>query len=99
MRPGYPNEGSSKLVKQIPANSKYYAVFDLTSGFHQVHLPEEYRDLFSIVLQNGKFRYKVLPQGTNLSPDIFNIVTDGELRKSRMDLKEHGRFVDCGLKL
>ena len=62
-------------------------MFDLTSGFHQVYLPEEYRDLFSIVLQNGKFRYKVLPQGTDLSPDLFNIVTDGELRNQEWILK------------
>merc|ERR1711954_176700 len=79
--------GSSQLVKRIPANSQYFVVFDLTSGFHQVHLPEEYRSLFAIVLQNGKFRYKVLPQGTNLSPDLFNIVTDGELRDKEWILK------------
>ena len=86
-RPGYPNEGSSQLVKRIPANSQYFAVFDLTSGFHQVYLPEEYRSLFAIVLQNGKFRFKVLPQGTNLSPDLFNLVTDGELRDKEWILK------------
>ena len=28
----------------------------------------------------GKFRYKRLPQGTSISPDVFNLLTDGELR-------------------
>ena len=74
-------------MRRIPPNSRFFPVFDLTSGFHQVKLPEEYRDLFSIVLQNSKFRYKRLPQVTNLSPDIFNIVTYGELRKKEWIFK------------
>ena len=79
-RPGYPNEGSAQLIKRIPADARCFAVLDLTSGFFQCALPEAYRDLFAFVLPMGKFRYKRLPQGTSVSPDIFNLLTDGELR-------------------
>ena len=70
----------SQLIKRILPEDKFFAVVNLISGYHQVELPEEYRDLFAIILVTGKYRYRRLPQGTNLSPDIFNIVTDGEVR-------------------
>ena len=52
----------------------------MSSGYFQVELAEESRDLFCIVLPQGKYRYCVLPQGGAISSDYFNIATDDELR-------------------
>ena len=35
----------------------------------------------------GKYRFTVLPQGTSLSCDIFNIISDGGIRKVEGHLK------------
>ena len=67
-RPGYPNKGSGQLIKRILPETKYFVVFDLTSGFHRVLLPEVYCNLFAIVLAMGKYRYKHLPHGTMSLP-------------------------------
>merc|ERR1712008_669916 len=40
----------------------------------------KYRDLFTILLPQGKFRFARLPQGSSPAGDIFNIVTDADLR-------------------
>merc|ERR1711954_87160 len=65
-RPGYPNEGSTQLIKRIPADARCFAVMDLTSGFFQCELPEKYRGLFAFVLPMEKLHYKRLPQGTSI---------------------------------
>ena len=79
--PGHPNESSSHLLKRLDPDSKYFAALDLTSGYHQIYLPEKYRDLFCIVLPSGKYRYKRLPQGVSPATDLFNLVTDKDLRE------------------
>ena len=52
----------------------------MSSGFLQIELHEDSRDLFTIILPYGKFRYKVLPQGTASSPEVFNIATDERIK-------------------
>ena len=75
----------------------------MSSGYHQVNLHEDSRDIFQIVLTQGKFRYCVLPQGASVSSDYFNICTDPDIRgtpglyKNIDDvLVEIGRRVDFG---
>ena len=82
-RPGYPMEGSALLLKRLEPEDTMFATIDLSSGYHQVPLAEESRDLFSIILPQGKYRFTVLPQGTSSSCDIFNIVTDGDIRNKK----------------
>ena len=36
--------------------------------------------MLSIILPQGKYRYTCLPQGLNVSSDIFNLLTDPEIR-------------------
>ena len=61
-----------------------FASVDMSSGYHQVAIHPESRDIFSIVLPAGKFRYCTLPQGSSISSDYFNICTDDEIRGRRM---------------
>ena len=41
---------------------------------------EESRDLFAIILPQGKFRFCVLPKGSSPASDLFNIVMDTDIR-------------------
>ena len=55
---------------------------DFSSGFSQLPLAEESRHLFNIILPWGKYRYCVLPQGLNVSPELFDINTADEIRNT-----------------
>merc|ERR1711940_465986 len=79
-RPGYPMEGSAAILKKLNPDEGYFCTIDLSSGYHQIELAEESRDLFAVALPNGKYRFTVLPQGTSSSCDIFNIITDVGIR-------------------
>lgn len=52
--------------------AKYFSVLDLFSGFHQVPLEEDSRDITSFSTSEGSFRWKVLPFGLNVSPNSFS---------------------------
>ena len=71
-----PNEGSCNILKRLNPQDIYFSCVDMSSGFSQIELHEDSRDIFTIILPYGKFRYKVLPQGTASSPEVFNIATD-----------------------
>ena len=77
---GYPMDGSSHILKRLEAEDTCFGVIDLTQGYHQCTVAESSRDLLSIILPQGKYRYTCLPQGLNVSSDIFNILTDPEIR-------------------
>ena len=55
---------------------------DFSSGFSQLPLAEESRHLFTIILPWGKYRYKVPPQGLNVSPELFDIHAAEEIRNN-----------------
>lgn len=52
-------------------DAKYFSVLDLTSGFHQIPLHENSRNITSFSCEKGSFRWKVLPFGLNISPNSF----------------------------
>lgn len=52
--------------------AKYFTVIDLFSGFHQVPLDEQSRDITSFSTEKGQYRWKVLPFGLNVSPNSFS---------------------------
>ena len=56
-RIGHPLDGSSHILKRLNPEDKFYAVSDLSMGYHQLKLHPESRDLFSIVLPSGKKIY------------------------------------------
>ena len=55
-RPGVPVEGSTQLLKRMNPAHRYFGVLDMTSGYNQIQIPEQYRDLFTIILPQGKYR-------------------------------------------
>ena len=78
--PNIPNEGSSAHLKEIDPNARCFATLDFSSGYYQIQIPGKDRDLFAFVILQGKFRFCRNPQGTKPAGDIFNVVTDEELR-------------------
>lgn len=52
--------------------AKYFTVLDLFSGFHQVPLEEDSRDITSFSTSNAAYRWKVLPFGLKVSPNSFS---------------------------
>ena len=52
----------------------------MTSGYHQVRVDQESQNLLSITTPMGRYRYTILAQGISSASDIFNLLTDGDLR-------------------
>lgn len=51
--------------------AKYFSIMDLYSGFHQVPLSQESRDVTSFNTSSGSYKWKVLPFGLSISPNSF----------------------------
>ena len=81
-RPEHPLEGSWGILRRLDPQDKYFAAVDFSSGFSQLPLAEESCHLFNIILPWGKYRYCVLPQGLNVSPELFDINTAEEIRNT-----------------
>lgn len=52
-------------------NTKYFTILDLFSGFHQIELEKESRELTSFSTDRGIYQWKVLPFGLNIAPNAF----------------------------
>lgn len=52
--------------------AKYFTVLDLFSGFHQVPLHPDSRDITSFSTHNASYRWTVLPFGLKVSPNSFS---------------------------
>ena len=81
-RPVWPTESSSQLLRHISPSAKYFISLDLTSGYHQVRVDQESQNLLCITTPMGRYRYTVLGQGITSASDIFNLLTDGDIRYS-----------------
>ncbi|KAK9722049.1 Integrase zinc binding domain [Popillia japonica] len=52
--------------------SKWFSVIDLISGFHQISLEEESRNITSFSTDSGSYRFTRLPFGLSISPNSFS---------------------------
>merc|ERR1712105_547766 len=81
-RPEYPLDNSSSILKRLNPQNRYFCAIDMSSGYSQIPLSEECRDMFTILLPQGKFRFTVLPQGLSVSPELFDLSTAPEIRNT-----------------
>ena len=51
--------------------AKYFSCLDLISGFHQIELEEESKDITSFSTDKGSYRFKRLPYGIKIAPNSF----------------------------
>lgn len=52
--------------------AKYFSILDLYSGFHQVGIEKDSRDITSFSTDKGSYCWKVLPFGLDVSPNSFS---------------------------
>lgn len=52
--------------------SRYFSVIDLQSGFHQIELEENFREMTAFSTNKGQWQFKRVPFGLNISPDGFS---------------------------
>ena len=70
-----------QILDDIGENKpKFFSTFDLQSGFHQVPLDEDSRNLTGFLTPFGKFRYKTMPQGISGAPNSFQSLLDALLK-------------------
>lgn len=67
----YPLPRMDDILDELGDN-KYFSIIDLKSGFHQIELTPDCRDMTTFSTQAGSFRYKVLPFGLKVSPSAFS---------------------------
>uniref|UniRef100_A0A158P4M0 RNA-directed DNA polymerase n=1 Tax=Tetranychus urticae TaxID=32264 RepID=A0A158P4M0_TETUR len=56
---------------EVVRNGKYFNIFDLAQGYHQIELPPDERVKTVFVTPDGKYHYKRLPMGLAAAPFIF----------------------------
>uniref|UniRef100_A0A158P5H3 RNA-directed DNA polymerase n=1 Tax=Tetranychus urticae TaxID=32264 RepID=A0A158P5H3_TETUR len=66
---------------EVVRGGKYFNIFDLAQGYHQIELPPGEREKTVFVTPDGKYHYKRMPMGLASAPFIFqrlmNKVLDG----------------------
>ena len=79
-RPIWGSESSSQLLRRISPQARYFACFNAISGYHQIRVDTASQDLLNITTQMGNFKFTVLGQGICSSQDLFNYITDGNIK-------------------
>ena len=92
-RPVHPFMSTKDILQNLDATSKVYAKYDATSGYHQVELDEESRDLTTFLLPSGRYRYARMPMGLVSSGDVWCQRSDQAFEGHRGTLK----IVDDGI--
>ena len=54
----------------------------MSSGFSQLPLHEDSRHLLKYIMPWGKYRFCGLPQGLNVSPEIFDLKTSKDIKNT-----------------
>merc|ERR1711888_265078 len=98
-RPEYPLDNSSSILKRLRPGDRFFAAIDMSSGYSQIALSEESRNMFTIILLQGKYRFCVLPQGLSVSPEVFDLSTAPEIRNTSSCFKNADDILGCGKSL
>ena len=73
LRERHPSPTIDDLIQQLNGSS-YFSKLDLSSGYHQLELDEESRDITTFVTHKGLKRFTRLNFGTNSASEIFQNV-------------------------
>ena len=79
LRPEHPFPSPEEILAWITGSSKVFAKLDCKSGYHQIPLAEESRDLMTFITTRGRFCYCRAPMGLTSSNDEFCRCTDEAL--------------------
>jgi len=62
------------------SGSKYFSVLDCYSGFWQINISEEHKELTGFTIPSGHYEFNRLPFSLNNSPANFQRLMDGVLK-------------------
>ena len=85
--PIHPFPTAQEIMQSISPDSTWFAKLDAVKGYHQIELDESSRDLTTILLPRGKYRYTRAPMGLTSSSDEFCARTDAALEGLEGTLK------------
>ena len=103
----YPLPNITEILDQL-GKARYFTVFDLASGFHQIELDPDDRSKTAFLFLNGHYEYIRMPMGLKNSPATFQRLMDQVLLGLQgveafiylddivvyaEDLEEHGKKV------
>ena len=83
VRPVYPVESNTQLMRHLEPTAYWFATLDMVSGYHQVAVDERDRHLLTVFSTQGRFQYNSLSQGLCSASDLFNYLSDGKVRYDR----------------
>lgn len=66
----FPLPRIDEILDQL-GRARFFSCLDLLSGFHQIELDEESRDVTSFSTDQGSFRFRSLPFGLKVAPNSF----------------------------
>ena len=73
LRERHPSPTTEDLIEKLDG-AAYFSKLDLSSGYHQLELDEDSRDITTFATHEGLKRYKRLNFGTNSAAEIFQNV-------------------------
>ena len=79
-RPVHPFRSAQSVLQSFRPESKYFAKVDLLSGYFQLPLAEQCRDLTCFITEYGRYRYCRGPMGLCATGDSFCQVTDSAIQ-------------------
>ena len=94
-RPTFGTANLPNLIRSIPSDARLFVSIDLKSGFHQIAVDEESRQLLTIISEYGRYRYTRLAQGICSATDIFNMYTSGCTDLNHKDFYLFKNVDDC----
>ena len=76
----YPLPEINDLVTEL-AESKFFSVSDLFSGFHQIPCTQQAKEKLAITTELGQFTWNRMPMGAKNCPAVFQRLMDNVFRK------------------
>lgn len=66
------------------ANFKYFTTLDLSNAYHQIELPEQFRDKLTITTMWGLYTYRRLVFGIKTAAPIFQALIDTNIQEANI---------------
>ena len=87
-RPEWPFQTTTTILSLIKGKLPWVCSVDMLSGYHQVPLAEESRDLTTFFTPYGRYCFKCQSMGMKQARDVFCQATDKIIKATRDELEK-----------